>query len=332
MADVVTCPYCRTTGRRRDLLLNCVPACGNAVPFRVAELRGGRCPHHRAPRARRCCPACGRDLPRGYVDSVSRDIVVIGPEGAGKSTWVAAVVRALEKGELLWRFPGMSVDLLGDSSRTGYRRYFEPLLAGRTPAGVCEDPLLLSVSPRMTSVVLAMYDMAGAAFSTARAGQLAPYVAEASGILLVLDPVEAPEIGPLLGRSTGVAAPFADLCGALGGLVREPSRTPLAVVLSKLDTVWEMFDERASCRLPSAHVGHYTEADGLDVHDEVCAWLDHWYGPDLVRAVAAGFPVHRYFGLSALGAGACPVAHRVEDPILWLLGRFGAIRTWRGRR
>jgi hypothetical protein len=102
--------------------------------------------------------------------------------------------------------------------------------------------------------------------------------------------------------------------------------------MSKVDLVWEMFDERAPVRLPSAHAGYYAESDGLDVHDEVCAWLDRWYGPHLVHAIAANFPVHRYFGLSALGAGACPPAYRVEDPMLWLLARFGAIRTWRGRR
>ncbi|HEX4704013.1 MAG TPA: hypothetical protein VH352_17935, partial [Pseudonocardiaceae bacterium] len=107
---------------------------------------------------------------------------------------------------------------------------------------------------------------------------------------------------------------------------------PLAVVLSKIDKIWSMFDEQAPTRLPSAHAGHYAEYDGLDVHEEVRAWLDRWYGPELVHGIAADFPVHRYFGLSALGAGACPAGHRVTDPMLWLLVRFGAIRTWRGRR
>lgn len=327
VATTVTCPYCRATDRRRDLLMRCAPACGRAEPFRVAELRRGRCPHGRAPQARRSCSACGRDLPREYVDGASRSIAVIGPKGAGKSTWVAAVIRAFGHGEVLQRFPGMSVALLGDSSRAHYHREFEPLLAGGNPAGTGDEPLLLSLRPRVSPVLLAVYDTARGDCS----GSLAPRLAAASGILLVLDPAGSPQLGPLVGEPTGMV-PVTDLRAALRSDLRLPTRIPLAVILSKVDKIWEMLDERAPTRLPSAHVGHYAESDGLDVHEEVCAWLDRWYAPELVRAVAANFPVHRYFGLSALGGGPCPAAHRVEDPMLWLLARFGAIRTWRGRR
>lgn len=251
-------------------------------------------------------------------------IAVIGPAGGGKSTWVAAVVREFGTGELPRRFPGMSVDLLGEDSRVRYRRRFEPLLAGETAVAATGEPLLLGLPARTGSVVLTVYDTAGADFAGAE--RLGPYLRTVSGILLILDP----QIGPLLGAPAADPVPFADIGHALRATCRVPARTPLAVVLSKVDLVWEMFDEGSPTRLPATHAGHYAESDGLDLHDEVRAWLNRWYAPAL--GVAAEFPVHRYFGLSALGAGGCPPAHRVADPLLWLLSRFGAVPTWRGRR
>ena len=84
-------------------------------------------------------------------------------------------------------------------------------------------------------------------------------------------------------------------------------------------------------RLLSPHRGHYVEVDGLDVHHEVRSWLGHWFGPGLIRDVAENFPTHRYFGFSALGdlsTGRSDVSsYRVEDPLLWFMARFGAIRS-----
>jgi hypothetical protein len=239
---------------------------------------------------------------------------------------VAAIVREFGTGEVPRRFPGMSVDLLGEDSRDRYRRHFEPLLAGETVVAATGEPLLLSLPTRAGSAVLTVYDTPGEDFSVAGAERLGPHLRAVSGILLMLDPTLASGIG----SPSADVIPFADICHTLRATCRVPARTPLAIVLSKVDTVWEMFDEQAPTRLPSAHAGHYAETDGLDLHDEVRSWLSRWYGPELGVAVAAGFPVHRYFGLSATG-GRAP-GHRVADPMLWLLSRFGAVPTWRGRR
>jgi hypothetical protein len=107
--------------------------------------------------------------------------------------------------------------------------------------------------------------------------------------------------------------------------------------MSKLDLVWETFDEGSPLRQPAPHGGRYAEADGLDVHHEVASWLACWDTPAFVAEIAEHFAVHRYFGLSALGpAGTGPrtgvASYRVADPVLWLLTQFGALGVAGGRR
>src|SRR5262249_48302525 len=284
------------------------------------------------------------------VDTASRTIAVIGSTSSGKSTWIAAVIRQFTKGEVATRFPGISLDLLGEHSRLRYRNELErPLLSDtahlhptvRPERDARTEPLLLSVRLRPGSrpVVIVLYDTAGDDFSTAH---IAARSGAAGGILVLVDPRQLPGIRRAMAAGQPGTEPepcFGRLCVALREESRLPARrtfgTPLAIALAKGDTVWDMFEE-SPMRLPSPHRGHYVEADGLDVHHEVRSWLGHWFGPEFTRDVAENFPVHRYFGFSALGrlsAGRPEVSsHRVEDPLLWFMARFGAIKTRGGRR
>jgi len=342
------CPYCGRTFGGGELLLGCAGCGDDATRFPAAGLRRDRCPHGRLPQARRSCPGCLRDLPREYVDNGGRTIVVIGSTSAGKSTWVAAVIRQFAKGEVAERFSGMSLDLLGEDSRLRYREEFErPLLSGTAPVhptvmparDARTEPLLLSVRPRSRArpVVIALYDTTGEDFS---AEHIAAHLGVASGILLLVDPTRLPGVRRVLALGQPRTEPgprFELFCAALREKLG-PHRftTPLAIALAKLDTVWDMFEDRSPMRLPSPHSGDYVEADGLDVHYEVSSWLGHWFSPEFVRDVAESFPVHRYFGFSAHGRAPAVLpdrsSYRIEDPLLWFMARFGAIKTLRGRQ
>lgn len=354
--STVMCPYCQSTCGKGELLLGCAAHCGDAAQrFRAAELRHGRCPHDRLPQGRRSCPVCERDLPREYVDTAGATIVVIGSAGAGKSTWIAAVIRQFAKGEVAQRFPGMSLDLLGEDSWLRYRDEFErPLLGDTSPPRSniipARGPLILSLRLRSRSrpVVIVLYDTLDEDFSTAR---IAVHSGAAGGILLLVDPMQLPGIRAVMAAGqprTELGRCFGRLCVALresesGPPTQGSFATPLAIALAKVDTVWDMFEERSPMRLPSPHSSHYSEgahygeADGLDVHYEISSWLGQWFVPEFIRDVAENFPVHRYFGFSALGrrlsTGRSDVSsYRVEDPLLWFMARFGAIKTRRDRR
>lgn len=279
------CPYCRERCSSDRLLMSCGPLCPLGTTFPVKALRRGRCPHGRVPRAQRVCPGCGRAVPRAYAESPGRAILVVGADKAGKSTWLAEVVRQLSTGELAHAVPGASVHLLGESSRARFSNLDIPTT----------EPLLMSI--RLASfrpVVLALYELP--------AEDCPPeLVATAAGIVVLVDPARLPGVRGLFGlepRPTGPAVTWAH-------------RVPVAVAVSKLDLVRDMFDTGSPLRRPSGHGNGYVESDGLDVHHEVEAWLARWGGAD----VPGG---HRCFALSSRDGG-----YRVVDPLLWLLTRFG---------
>jgi hypothetical protein len=342
---------------------------GETFPERL--LKKGRCPHGVLPQSRRICPNpdCGRELLREYVESGGRNIAVIGPADSGKSTWVGVLVHEFQRGQVNERFTGMSLDLLGEESRVRYDRDFNtPLfLHGRTLDSTrsaktsTPEPLIFSLrfqrpgrlgATKVDPVVTVFYDTAGE--DVARAQEmdlLISYLDAAEGIILLLDPLQMPKVRELVG-SNGAKSGFTDqlhVVNRLGELLRErgTSRidrrlpTPLAIALTKVDLLPDTFGPESPLRQPSRHLGHYDNSDGLDVHEEVRAWLNQWYDPAFDRSIANTFEVYRYFGLSALGAppldgkrlspeGVHP--YRLEDPMLWLLARFRAIKTTKGKR
>jgi hypothetical protein len=358
------CPYCWTTHKRADLRMSCGERCGDqATRFAERDLKKGRCPHGNQPQGRRVCPECGKDLLREYIDSGGRNIAVIGSSDSGKSTWVGVLVHEFQRGDVSARFTGMSLDLLGEASRLRYARDFatplfdegRPVNPTPTALRTTPEPLMFSlrfqrqrrIGPaRVAPVVTVFYDTAGEDVARAQAmDQLISYLDAAEGIVLLLDPVQMPRVREMIGTTT--KSGFTEqlhVVNRLGELLRERGRggstkllrTPLAIALTKVDLLRDTFGPESPLRRPSRHDGVYDEHDGRDVHEEIRSWLDRWYDPAFDRTVANAFRTYRYFGLSALGAA--PVSgtrlaptgvhpYRLEDPMLWLLARFGAIRS-----
>jgi GTPase SAR1 family protein len=364
------CPYCWASHRHNELHMRCGERCDHkGETFVERQLKNGRCPHGQLPQSRRVCPNCERELLREYIDGGGRNIAVIGSSDSGKSTWVGVLVHEFQRGQVNERFTGMSLDLLGEASRLRYQRDFDtPLFEERRPlkqtasARVSSpEPLMFSLrfrrqrmlgTARVAPVVTVFYDTAGEDVARAEAmDELTSYLDAAEGIILLLDPLQMPKVRDLVGTN-GTKTRYTDqlyVLNRLGELLRERVagsvdrrlRTPLAIALTKLDLLPETLSPESPLRQPSRHVGVYDEADGLDVHEEVRAWLDQWYDPAFDRSIANTFETYRYFGLSALGAPPVDGNHlapqgvhpyRLEDPMLWLLARFGAIKTMKGKR
>ncbi|MGM1058716.1 hypothetical protein [Saccharothrix sp. Mg75] len=318
---VPACPYCHTRTPGMAYLRQCASRCGEtAIEFPVSVARKGKCPHGRAPKARRVCPACGQAVPREYVEGRPKVVAVLGTTGAGKSTWLASVIRRVAKGHLDDRFPGMSLDVLGEKSRLRHER--DRVLVAETVLHrtTGPEPLLVSlrVRPRGRAVVIAFYDSADGT-----AGNLA----HADGLVLAVEPGAVP-------GDAGIAGLAESMRSARGLRPRTRISLPLAVVLTKLDTVWDMVDPGSPLLRPVPRTGGYAVSDGVDVHHETTAWLYRWNRTDLIRGAHTAFRRHRYFAATALGDRADgsrePVPYRVEDPLLWLLAEFGAIPTFRG--
>jgi hypothetical protein len=270
--------------------------------------------------ARRVCPACGQAVPRQYVEGRPKVVAVVGAVGSGKSTWLASAIRFVAKGHLDDRLPGTSLDVLGEKSRLRHGR--DGVLVADTvlPRDPGPEPLLVSlrVRPRARAVVIAFYDGADGT---------AECLAHADGLVLVVEPRAAPGDAGITGLAEAVRS-------ARGLRPDARINLPLAVVLTKLDTVWDMVDPGSPLLRPVPRAGGYAVSDSVDVHHETTAWLGRWNGTELVQGVRTAFRRHRCFAATALGDRADgrrePVPHRVEDPLLWLLAEFGAIPTFRG--
>jgi hypothetical protein len=358
-----TCPYCWTRHKNADLRMRCGDQCANnGETFPQRQLRKGLCPHGELPQTRRACPACDGDLLREYVDSGGRTIAVIGSADSGKSTWVGVLVHEFQRGQVSRRFTGMSLDLLGEKSRVRYKDDFEvplfeegrPVTKTRSARASKPEPLIFSLRfPRtrwygtngVAQVVTVFYDTAGEDVARAEAMDLLiRYLDAAEGIILLLDPMQMPRVRDQAGATGATVIDQLHVVNRLGELLRERShnsvdkllRTPLAIALTKLDLLRDTFGAESPLRQPSRHDGVYDDNDGRDVHEEVRGWLDQWYDPAFDRTIANTFRNYRYFGMSTLGAppvdgtrlspgGVHP--YRLEDPMLWLLARFGAIKT-----
>lgn len=331
----------------------------------------GQCPHGRRPLNRRFCKAesCHRPLLREYVENQGRTVAVIGMPDSGKTTYIGVLLHEL-RGRVSSRFNGMALDLLGDSSRENYdKRFAGPLFdQGRAVRktvvlrdGDALDPLIFTLripgASRFSanrSLLSVFYDTSGENILNAdHMDVLVRYLETARGVVLLIDPLQTRRVRERFGQSlpslpANLEGDQVQVVQRLAETLRERKQgrskgklsVPLAIVITKIDMLRDSFDPASPLRRAADHDGYYDERDGQDVHEELRAWLGQWFGPGFDNTVAGSFADYRYFGVTSLGeppldekrispSGIHP--YRVEDPMLWLLARFGAIKSVRGK-
>ena len=296
-----------------------------------------------------------------------RFIAMVGPKTSGKSTYIAALVRELR--ERVGEAFGAALSPMDDRTDERYKAqrtalFEEGILPGLTPPSAQElayPQLYRFTVPRQhrlrgsrsLSTALAFFDAAGEDLKTEDStARYVPYLHEADGIILTVDPLQFGAVRDSVGDSAGPvpeqeAAPDR-LVAVISQIIRDyrnwpenrPIRKPLAVALTKADAVWPMLAPGSRLLAASHHDGYADDADRAEVDDEVRALLQDWDGGALRRQVEANFPVSSFFALSALGGAPRDEARapalgvhpfRTEDPVLWLLGRFGLIPVRKAR-
>lgn len=365
------CPHCWEPVDAKALLRRCPERCtdsGKAAEFfpRTAPT----CPHGAEPATAGYCPHCHKRIEHDYITTRSRVFATIGSSDSGKSTWIGVLVKGLrDRGR---EFGSMATELVGDASKERYRAVFEKALfeegltlrrTDSVRASQRLEPLLVMTRrPRNGSVwrpdrllvgMNVFYDTAGEdILRRTSMDPLARYLDGADAIIFVLDPLQVPSVRATVG---GVPLPDAasnqvDMLVRTAELLRERRglhtgdriATPLAVVVTKTDSLPGLIPAGSAIGRPGPRVGAYDEADGQQVNDEVRALLAEWFeGERLLNVVDGAFSDHRFFAVSALGTppatstelaagGIHPL--RAEDPMLWLLARFGLVPVRRPRR
>lgn len=341
------------------------PGC-NPPPLFAADGRKSRAVHKDCGQTSllRACPECKHDLASDYCDVPSRIVALVGAKESGKSTYIGVLIHELmnKVGE------EFQFSLKACDDRTGrrYQRDFEQYLYHDrqvipvTPSAATElhDPLvyLLTVQKRRwgrKALTLVFFDTAGEDLSSSESvDRHLRYLGAADAIVFLVDPLAlsgaAADVAPAaLANQQGPASDDPrEVIGRITNLLRASENRPapkrlkqaVALAVTKVDGLRPTVAEHSPMHRARGRAGRLDLTDRGLVDEQVRALLTRWNAGVLDRLLADAYSAHNLFGLSALGQipsggslgrfGISPV--RVEDPLLWLLHRFGIIRASRG--
>lgn len=300
------------------------------------------------------CPECHSDLPQRFTQAPSRSLALIGTKSSGKTHYIAVTLTELER-RIAPAFAG-SFTTLDDHTRNRidselYPRLFQSgqvldATAGMAGNAQVRRPLVSRVTLGGRASNLVFFDAAGEDLGRVDLMQVeGRYITESDGLVLMLDPLQVPRLRDLLGGRFELPAMTVDAytqLGTLVGLLREaraiPARkkidVPIAVAISKLDTLRDVLGESHPIFATQTHAGRYDRERSHDLSQAMRAEAVEWLGPRLDALLREEFETYAFFGVSALGEnprngvlgnGVAPF--RVEDPLLWLLDSWGGVPT-----
>ncbi len=328
------------------------------------------CPNCKRPTGTRLCPRCHAQLPDAVVTLDAGHIAIFGPQSVGKTTFVTVLIHELESrvGPEL----NLVLDPLTDEIRDRYDREYREVTYGGSQFGIGEDlhgdgfrrshsatpsleinrgvlqPLVYRLHKRRSkgrrsSTLLSFFDTAGEDWemNIELLRSEARYLGQARGLLFLIDPLRIREVA--LDRRLHLTekesrVPQADYLNDIRKLAtffpKTPVKTPLAIVLNKLDRWGQVLAPGTILHDLATSVLTRPADRAMDqqVHDEVESALRHWGASGFLESVALHFPNHRFFACSALGDAApdredapqpLPTPLLVERPALWLLEQQG---------
>jgi len=301
----------------------------------------------------RCCPRCHSVLPHGIDELSDFTIAVIGAKESGKSHYIAVLVQQIKT---LYSQFGWTLRAMNDETITLYdQRFYKPLYRNhltivktQTEDVNVRKPLLYALhfdrDKVNRTIMLAFFDTAGEALdSEANMRKMNRYIFNASGVILLLDPLQWVSVRTKLAELdareyTGDALPkinteAASIMNRTATLIRVGRNIPghgkidipFAVAFSKIDMLRLVIGEEAPLFDRPLHRGGFSVSDFTRCHQCVKNWTDV-FDPTL-RQGTGDFAKTAFFGLSALGCNPQqtqklehdPRPIRVEDPFLWIL-------------
>ena len=273
------------------------------------------------------CPRCNRLVPRGLGSARLVHFPLIGGTSAGKSSLLTAMVAGLESRT---QGNGPTVEFASDDSREEYEKAKNLLTSGQWPAKtsvyVPEAFMFWTGQGRRRRLVY-LYDPRGEVFREADSVRRQHYLDSASGIIFVIDPFSVAVAHHLPAADEQVvrdARPSAEdpqatydrTEGELGvRLGRRQGRTPVAVVVTKMDAV------RQTQGMPRpAQAG-----DGTSESESVEAWLKDIGLRNLTTSLTHDFGAVQYWAVSAYISAEPGTAGSDRDsvagPLVWLLAQ-----------
>ncbi|MFI6522882.1 hypothetical protein ACIBF1_45520 [Spirillospora sp. NPDC050679] len=212
---------------------------------------------------------------------------------------------------------------------------------------------------RTDSLALVLFDTAGEDLRSREVRDLhLRYLEAADAIIFLVDPLELPgadaAVAAAGGGAGGDRAPGDDpdsepinIIARVTEALRQRHGTrpgerlpvPVAVALTKIDVLRPALLRQSALHRSRSGSGVLDLDDREAVHEQVRSLLHEWQAGQLDTYLGQQYADYALFGLSALGGtpeggrvGAGGVRpYRAEDPLLWLLHRFGMLDGSRGK-
>ena len=307
----------------------------------------------------RLCPFCNSQIPPGAEEDGNRIFVILGPKSVGKSHYTAVLINQLK--EVVSKEFNCILNPATDETTMKYRdvyyhRLFEEMYKLRPTASYetsveSKEPLIYYLrvfeGERPLVYTFAFFDTAGEDLVTLErmtSLSLNSFIAKASGIVYLVDPLQVPFINRRINMEAkpAVGPDASDILNNICQIIRRNKGLrsgaridiPIAVTLTKTDVLMknpenEEEDKVVIGACSSLHIprenGRYDEENSEQIDAELEEYIRRTMGNNFLQIVS-GFKEHRFFAVSALGCN--PVSERlprgvapfrVEDPFLWLM-------------
>ena len=329
--------------------------------------RRAACPKCHGMSGIRVCPVCHTPLSANFGDSASPLIAMVGAKGTGKTVYLTVLAHELRSNlrKRFAADVRLTGDQQGDEdspkqwldqnvNEVFTKRQLFPMTApatnGRRKPLVFEwrqEYRRLRLS-RLRTSYLSFYDTAGEDLGAQQTAHDLVYVGAADALILLLDPFMLPQARnrlhlpksaitseeatiDVLGRVTEMLRSSHGISG------RRRIQVPISVAFAKMDAFDAVLDDdHPLLRLPSA-TDRYDEGAGQETHEHIRALLEDFGAGDVDAHLRLNYQTYRYFAVSALGSppnydtrevdrnGVHPF--RVDEPLVWLLSRFGVVPT-----
>jgi hypothetical protein len=352
-----TCPYCIRDYSLKKALYVC-PDCGETATPASFEKEPIKCkkPGCGGLATQRKCPLCGETLPRIALQTPNLPFSIIGVSNSGKTNYITVMLHEMGRAPGLRLALGHQNNATLDHQNENYKRIYEDHVPPESTAGGEAMPqiwyiknLLKKKGNNVPTYTFTIFDGAGEdhEHNLDTSSAVCRYIKASKAIIITLDPliletirkggiVNETDMRNSLAGSENVHKNAVDIVNSLaeyiktarGSNVNKTLKIPIAVVLTKFDTVKNSFSENDVIRSPSMNVrdGKISMGEIQQVDEEIRNWLVKIGEGRFIDALESHFDEFQFFGVSSYGEppkNAVKLSEkinpiRVLDPILWL--------------
>lgn len=368
------CPHCFRGLPDEARFLSCSGPCPSETPANLTVKNGGvdverkphfdasadqSCPNCKTPSSLEACPECFGAIPKEWRETPQARItcvVMAGARTSGKSLYIGVLKRQLEL--FVERRHKSYLEPLGATKELFLERYEKAIFEDQQILPPTQQaahdaksnvPMIFHFRDQSgTPNILVLRDVAGEDLESLETRKLQlEFLTRADALIVLIDPLKIDQIVRVLQGKVQVGALGGDGIELLSNLLnflresegKQKTSIPIALTLSKFDSVQKIKDTESDLRLlmsrlgspfmrdPSMASASFDSVDGDLLQLEVESLFKNLDGEKLDNLLRQRCEEYRYFAVSSLGSepsgkninsvGIAPF--RVLDPIKWVM-------------